>query len=72
MEGLEDRIIAYLSKAETPARRRLDVVASIFGMSISEFTLIVEALERAGRLRVEHPRSSTILSTSDTPSSTGR
>jgi hypothetical protein len=36
-------------------------------MSISEFTPVVEALERAERLRVERPMSSIILSTPDTP-----
>jgi hypothetical protein len=72
METLQDRIVAYLRKADNPARRRLDVVAGIFGMSLSEITPVIEALERTGRLRVDHPIGSTVLSVPDAPNRTER
>ena len=61
-EDLQDRIVAYLGKAENPTRRQLNVIAGIFGMSISEIMPVVESLERAGRLRVDRPIGSTVLS----------
>jgi hypothetical protein len=66
METLQDRIVTYLTNAGNPARRRLDVVAGTFGMSISEITPVVEALERAGRIRVDRPIGSQVLSIPNT------
>ena len=66
MEAVQDRIIAYLRETRYPTRRKLDVVASILGMSISEITPAVDALERAGRLKVDYRKGSLVLSTPHT------
>jgi hypothetical protein len=47
-------------------RRKLDVVASILGMSIAEITPAVDALERAGRLNVDRWKGSVVLRASST------
>jgi hypothetical protein len=61
MEVLQARIVAYLRNTRYPKRRQLDVVASILGVSISAITPAVDALERAGRLRVTCRKGSLVL-----------
>jgi hypothetical protein len=67
METVSDRIIAYLGKTRFPMRRKLDVVASILGMSVSEITPAVNALERDGRLRVDRWKGSLVLGIPEAP-----
>jgi hypothetical protein len=67
METVHHRIIAYLAKTRYPMRRKLDVVASILGISISEITAAVDALERTGGLRVDRWKGFLILTTLDAP-----
>jgi hypothetical protein len=67
IETVHHRIIAYLAKTRYPMRRKLGVVASILGISISEITVAADALERAGRLTVDRWKGSLILTTVDPP-----
>jgi hypothetical protein len=57
----QDRIIAYLGKTKYPSRRRLEVVASILDISLAEMTPAVDALERAGRVKVNYWKGSLVL-----------
>jgi hypothetical protein len=62
---VQDRIIAYLDKTNHPMRRKLKVVASILGISISEIRPALDALERAGRLKIDRWKGSLVLNTSN-------
>jgi hypothetical protein len=65
IEIVQDRIIAYLAEAKYPTRRRLKVVASILGISVSQIGPALDALERAGRLKIDRWKGSLILNISD-------
>jgi DNA-binding transcriptional regulator YhcF (GntR family) len=45
-------------------RRKLKVVASILGISISQIRPALDALERAGRLEIDRWKGSVVLNTS--------
>jgi predicted ArsR family transcriptional regulator len=63
--SVQDRIIAYLDKTNHPMRRKLKVVASILGISISQIRPALDALERAGRLKIDRWKGSLVLNTSN-------
>jgi len=63
--SVQDRIIAYLDKTNYPTRRKLKVVASILGISISQIRPALDALERAGRLEIDRWKGSLVLNTSN-------
>jgi DNA-binding FadR family transcriptional regulator len=63
--SVQDRIIAYLDKTNYPTRRKLKVVASILGISISQIRPALDALERARRLEIDRWKGSLVLNTSN-------
>jgi hypothetical protein len=65
IETVQDRIVAYLANTNYPKRRKLKVVASILGLSIPKITPALNALERAGRLRINRSKGSLVLNPSD-------
>jgi DNA-binding GntR family transcriptional regulator len=65
LETVQDRILAYLAGAKYPNRRKLKVVASSLGISIRRIRPALDALERAGRLKIDRRKGSLVLNISD-------